>query len=1014
LLSGVLAILCFVNLAGAMDPNRAVSQYARIHWAAEQAFPGGVVHAISETADGYLWIGAEKGLVRFDGVNFRLFNHVNTPGMPSGPVLDLATGADGGLWIRMQSPRMLRYRNGIFEDVPAEFARIDTPVTAMSRQERGDMLFVTLSNALFRYSDGKLIRLGLGHGQPNFLVVSLAQTADGAVWFGTRDSGLLSWRTDDTSTTRGGLRDSRINCVLPGRGNELWIGTDTGLIRWDGTRITEEGIPEPLRRIQILHLTKDQDSNVWVGTPNGLARVNARGFSLLSDHGAAPVTAIFEDRAGNLWTGGPQGIDRLRDSQFLTYTTFSRQPEHNGPLYVDEKNRTWFAPSDGGLFWLKGTAIERITVAGLDHDLVYSIAGSRGELWVGRQRGGLTHLIENGGSFNATSYTHKDGLAQDTVYSVARTRDGSVWAGTLNGGVSRFQNGRFTNYTTANGLVSDSVSSILEGSDGTVWLATANGLNAFAKGQWRSFTGSEGFPSGHLNCLTEDQDGVIWIGAPEGLAFVRAGRVQVPREVPASLREEILGIAADTRGWLWVATAQQVLRVKRDSLLVGIVSDGDVRAYGTQDGLQAAGGVKRDHSVTTDSHGHIWFSMSLGISELDPARVTRKPVPAIVHMQAISADGSPLDLAHTVRISSSVQRILFTYSGLSLSAPDRVKYRYMLEPFDRSWSAPTVITEAGYSNLPPGPYRFRVMASDVDGVWNGVESVTALEIQPMFWQTWWFGVAAALTCALAITAMYRFRMRRLTWQLNLRFEERLGERTRIAQELHDTLLQGILSASMQLDVAADRLPADSPVRAALGNVLELMKRVIDEGRNTVQGLRSVYSGPQDLGKSFSTIKRELAVPEEIDFRVIVEGQPRPLHPILRDEVYRIGREALVNSFRHSQATRVEMEIQYDAKRLRVFVRDSGCGIDPQVLRSGREGHWGLPGMRERAERIGAQLHVWSSPAAGTEVELSIPGHLAFQYVASSRVSPWFRWNRRKRWTAGRIDPEGSGIVKREE
>jgi signal transduction histidine kinase len=228
----------------------------------------------------------------------------------------------------------------------------------------------------------------------------------------------------------------------------------------------------------------------------------------------------------------------------------------------------------------------------------------------------------------------------------------------------------------------------------------------------------------------------------------------------------------------------------------------------------------------------------------------------------------------------------------------------------------------------------------------------------------------------------------LTKQLNVRFEERLSERTRIAQELHDTLLQGFLSASMQLHVVADRLPPDSAAKPALGRILKLMSQVTEEGRNAVRGLRSTQGSTLELGQAFSRIQQELALEEEVGFRVIVDGQPRPLHPIMRDEVYRIGREALVNAFRHSHAKSIEIELEYASRQLRVLVRDNGCGIDPQMLLSGRDGHWGLPGMRERAERIGAKLQVWSRPAAGTEVELSVPSHLAFQSHSSWWARAW--------------------------
>jgi signal transduction histidine kinase len=280
------------------------------------------------------------------------------------------------------------------------------------------------------------------------------------------------------------------------------------------------------------------------------------------------------------------------------------------------------------------------------------------------------------------------------------------------------------------------------------------------------------------------------------------------------------------------------------------------------------------------------------------------------------------------------------------------------------------------------------MASNRDGVWDGGEAVAVFEIQPAFWQTWWFQLSMVVAAALSIVTVYRFRLHQITHQLNIRFEERLAERTRIAQELHDTLLQGFLSASMQLGVMLDGLPADSPIRPALTRVTELIREVMEEGRNAVRGLRASSSGDVDLARALSELHNELHV-QDIGFRVVVEGQPKALHAMPGDEVYRIAREALVNAFRHSQAKNIELEIEYAADRLRILVRDDGCGIDPMVLKSGREGHWGLAGMRERAEQIGARLTVWSRAASGTEVELAVPGKVAFQNRPDNWLGKWF-------------------------
>jgi signal transduction histidine kinase/ligand-binding sensor domain-containing protein len=982
--------VCLVNTVQALDPNRALSQYIHNQWGAEQGFPGGAVYAIAETADGYLWIGAEKGLVRFDGLNFRLFNHANSIAFPDGPVIGLTADAEGNLWVLFQNLSLLRYRSGTFQNVLPDPLPVEQSVIAMCRGKGGEILFVARPKGLLRFSREGLATLESTAGRPNFHVISMAETADGTVWMGTLDVGLFSLSGGVVSSVAPGLPDRKINCLLPVGAQELWIGTDNGVVRWNGTELTRAGLPRSFEHVQTRAMVRDREANVWIGTVGGLLRITTQGVSSLTKRSGEAVTALFEDRERNLWVGTTRGIERFRDSVFMTYSASrSLESENNGPLYADDEGRVWFAPSNGGLFWLKGSQIERVSPAGLGKDVVYSIAGGEGELWVGRQRGGLTRLRYKGGSFRAETFTQAEGLAQNSVYAVHQSRDGTVWAGTLSGGVSSFKNGKFTTYTTANGLASNTVTAILETSDGSMWFATPNGLNALSQGRWRTYTGRDGLPPGNVNCLLEDSTGAIWIGASGGLAFLNSGQVKLPREVPESLREPIFGLAEDRNGWLWIATSSHVMRVNRDKLLRGSLGAGDAREYGSADGLASAEGVKRSRSVVADPLGRIWFSLNRGISVVDPGRLSGSSVPATTHILAISADGSSFDMQGAVRIPAAPRSVTFSFAGVSLSAPERVRFRYRLDGADRDWSEPAPVREAIYSNLGPGVYHFHVIASNSEGLWNGAEAMLRFEIEPLFWQTWRFQLAGALVVVFAVFAVYRLRLRQLTRRMNLRFEERLAERARIAQELHDTLLQGFLGASMQIGVVLDRAPDDWPGKPRLGRALQLMEQVIEEGRNALCGIRSAGDDSLNLEQAFSRIRQEFAIEEQVGFRVIVEGQPRGLRPVLRDEVYRIGREALVNAFRHSKAKSIEVEVEYAANHLRVLVRDDGCGIDPRVVRSGRDGHFGLTGMRERAERIGAQLTVGSCPARGTEVELSIPGHTAFELQPAGRLLRWF-------------------------
>ena len=993
----VLVFVCCAHSANALGPNKSISQYIRDRWGVDQGFPGGPVYAIAQTPDGYLWIGGEQGLVRFDGISFALIESGDPSMAGFGPVLGLAVDAEGYLWVRLEEARLLRYRDGKFENVFPSFKLAESHLTAMSVGKNGDILFSGLENGTVRYSHGRFVNLSPTGAAPT-LILSVAETADGTVWLGTREQGLYYLAGGRGIPVAKGRPDKKVNALLAIDSRDVWIGTDNGIVRWDGNALSESGIPAALDRVQALVMTRDRDSNIWVGTSTGLMRIDNKGLE--RETGVA-VTALLEDREGNLWVGTSQGIERLRDSVFTTYSVSAGLPsDENGPIYADDDGRTWFAPLHGGLYWLKKGQVGQVTSAGLDKDVVYSIAGSSHDLWIGRQRGGMTRLRFQGDSSSTETFTHAQGLAEDNVFAVYESRDGTVWAGTLNRGLSALRNGSFKTYTTANGLASNSISSMLEGRDGTMWFGTPNGLSAFTKGSWRTFTSEDGLPPGNVNCLLEDSDGVLWIGTANGLAFLSSGKIQTPGNAPESLREPIFGMEEDRTGSLWIATANRIVWADRNRVLRHEMEVADVREYGSGDGLLSTQGVKRQRSVVGDSQGGIWISTSRGLSFVDATSMQFLSAPALVHVNGISADGRGISLAQGVRIPPPHRRITLSYTGLSLSVPERVRFMYRLDGFDKAWTEPTAAREAIYTNLDAGSYLFHVIASNGDGVWNSSEATLRFAIAPMFWQTWWFRLASVLVLAIAILAYIRLRVVRLTQQLNLRFEERLSERTRIAQELHDTLLQGFLSASMQLQVADHRLPGDSPAKPMVGRVLELMRQVIDESRNVVRGLRSPKQNLQNLEEAFSQARQEFPVKSEIEFRIIVEGTPRALRPIIRDEVYLIGHEALSNAFRHSQANDIEVELEYAAGHLRVLIRDNGGGIDPHVLRSGRDGHYGLSGMKARSERIGGHLSVLSRAAAGTEVELVVPGEIAFEQK-DGESGGWFsRIYKRKRRSEG--------------
>jgi signal transduction histidine kinase/ligand-binding sensor domain-containing protein len=967
--------------ASAIDPARRMEQYIHDRWESDRGFPGGAVHGITQSTDGYLWIAADKGLVRFDGLVFQLIHRVGQTTEQDPTVLAVAPDPVGGLWLQLRSAMLARYHGGRFEDsLPSMLNALRPAVTAIAPTSGDAILLSVMDHGVVRYRNGKIETIVPQQMMPSSFVIAMTQTPDGDVWLGTRDSGLVRLHDGRLSPIMKGLPDQKINALLVGPGNTLWIGTDEGVTLWNGSEVTRAGIPDSLVHVGALAMSRDHDDNIWIGTTVGqLLRVNRQGVVSLDERdrgGREAVTTVFEDRDRNLWIGTNRGIERLRDGVFTTYSAAQGlSVSAYGPVYVDS-NCTWIAPVGEGLYTISGQRAAPVTVAGLPNDVVYSISGGGGEIWLARQRGGLTRLRPEGRTVTTRTFTKRDGLAQDNVYAVHRTRTGTVWAGTLSAGLSRLQDGRFKTFTTKDGLASNTVAAIAEAADGTIWVASPNGVSHQSKNGWTRLSTAEGLPSNDVNTLFEDSTQDMWIGTAAGLALARRGRIVDAFHAPERLRGAIVGMAEDKAGGLWIATNERIVRVGRDRLAGNRVSDGDLREFGASDGLLGVESVKRHRSMTTDAAGRIWLSTTRGLSMTDPSATAGRAARALVAIETVSADGERI-VGVPLTIPPRKQRIAFSYTGLSLATPERVQFRYRLDGFDRDWSAPSPTRQAAYTNLGPGDYRFHVIASNGDGVWNGDEAVVSFAIAPAFWQTGWLQAILLIVASAGAWAAYRLRLHQVRRQLNVRFEERLAERTRIAQELHDTLLQGFLSASMQLHVAADRLPTDSPARTSLKKVQDLMTRVIEEGRNAVRGLRSPSIASDDLQRAFSGVSDELNASNEIEYRVVVEGRDRPLQPIIRDEIYRIGREAVVNAFRHSEASRVELALEYGSRGLRVLVRDNGRGIDGEVLRSGADGHWGLAGMRERADRIGAGFKVWSSAGSGTEVELSVPARVAF-------------------------------------
>jgi PAS domain S-box-containing protein len=768
----LLRLSSFLLLPGAVlgtVPSTIAPSHSHDIWDIARGFPGGYVYSITQTGDGYLWIGTSKGLIRYDGLSF-----VNVQGDSTEtrfPVLGLVTDSSGQLWATDDHTHLFRYRAGSLNGLP-DNGKHQYRVASLNKTRDGWLLFASELQGLIEYENGEA-RLLVEPGKLPSRPTAAAETADGTIWIGTREAGvfrLAGIRSAPEVQRVTGPLNVRVNCLLPIGDSTLLIGTDKGLLSLHHGNLIRETLPE-VGNSKILALTKGQKGDLWIGTNGYVFKAHAKDIDTEGrinalDHLAVrgTVTALFEDRDGNLWIGEQQTIERHRDGAFTTYPSTAGLPCRNcGAIYVDHQERVWFAPWDGGLFRLSHGRIEPIELAGLKRDTVYSLAGAGDEIWVARKYGGLTRFRLQGDGLEASTYTRQNGLAEDAVYSIYRESDGTLWAGTLNQGLSRFRGGQWHTFTTKDGLPSNTISAIAGNSARKIFVGTPNGLAELNNDHWTAYTARDGLPPGTVESLFLDDADNLWIGTSKGISFLRSGEVHVPLGAPNALYGDILGLV-ESNGWLWITTQDRVLRVRRAALLKQEFAEGDYREFGVTEGLPSAAGVKRNRSVVLDDRGRIWFSLEQGISLLQPSAFDGPNFPVTIRFDGTLVDGSVIAPASHIHIPPGRHRLTFRYVGVNVSNPEAVRYRYRLDGVDSAWSEPTALREIDYTNLPPGTFRFHVTARNNSGVWNEQGAVLDFTIPPAYYQTNWFRSLCAAALIGLLWATYRLRLKQLQRQ----------------------------------------------------------------------------------------------------------------------------------------------------------------------------------------------------------------------------------------------------------
>jgi signal transduction histidine kinase/ligand-binding sensor domain-containing protein len=1032
LLVGTL-LLSLVPAADALNPDRDIHQLAHRSWGERDGYPGRA-QALAQATDGFLWIGSDIGLFRFDGVHFERYVPSSGDPLPADRVHSLLALPDGSLWIVYgtlgNGNKICFLRNGDVKcygnadgvtSIPQTIVN-DREGTIWANTNAGVIRFNgtrwehigkdwnfpedvprATSTALFVDSRGTLWAgvnqtvLYLKRGSKRFestgtlagYSTSIAEAPDGTIWMADSDSYVRAISTSvraqsvamikcEIATPIGTpprcpsedplvVKVRTVNGLIFDHNGSLWTTTDTfGLDR----------VPHP-ERLRNSPISKNSDALQEFASKDGLSADNC--------------TPILEDRESNIWVATRDGLDQFRDTPLVP----AALPTSIFQIAI--------APADGGDIW-----------AAYSFNFVARIHGASGEVSPVpfeafkpyRDPAGVTWIMSDSlgewkdGKFRTVAQS-PDGLSGSFgSWQIAGDTFGTLWAFSDGYGFFSLVHHQWKAWATPPKLARQRVTDMFSDSTGLIWVSTYEGnVITMDKGSIVDYPVQPNTPLRYVRAFAEHAPHEIWAGGAGGLVLIDRGHFRVMRPATADSLEDVTGIVDAGIDGLWINTAGGVIHVPRDEENRAL-QDPSYRfqseRFDSFDGLPGqTPAIDVFPKAIQGTDGRIWFAATRGVAWVDPKSIPKNAIPPPVSITSVTADGSRYPRLANLRLPAHTANVQIDYSALSLSVPERVRFRYKLEGIDRNWQEPGTRRQAFYTSLAPGRYRFRVIACNNDGVWNEAGATLEFSILPAYYQTGWFRALCGAAFLALLWLVYQLRLRQLQHQFNIGLEAEVHERTRIARDLHDTLLQSLHGLMFQFQAVRNLLPSrPDEAMESLDNAIGDTERALAEGRDTIQGLRSEALAGGTLAEVLMAASGELANSGSAErgspvFQLIEEGERRTLSPTAKSEVCRIGFEILRNAYRHAHANRIEAEIRYDDLMLRLRIRDDGTGIDPKVLKEGGiGGHWGLRGIRERAQRIAARLDFWSEVGAGTEVQLTVPADVAYgiaRYRVASRV-----------------------------
>lgn len=1000
--------------AYALPADIALSQLHHTQWTEQNGAPSGI-SAIVQTRDGYMWMVSNGRLFRFDGVEFERINHSGASPLPAEKIYALYAPPSGGLWVSYLYGGATFIGDGTVRSYFVDEGLPRNSVVSFAQESTGQMWAGT-TRGLLRLEAGRWSFVHDTWQIPQLGVLELILDRDGTLWVLTQP-GLYFLRR--------GARHFEMGLQLP---EELWnqvlIASPDGvacLVRND-LGITELHPPKAGTQVvprwraggfgskeSFPYALVDRDSNFWVSISGHVTRLpmSRDDASAPSAHEAsAPAPEhirlageiagpMLEDREGNIWVASSGGLDKFRASAFVKIP-LAQTSYGTAALAAADDGSVWIRTYSGSLHRFEG-GLERESVRTPTQPFGVLHRDHAGRLWVGGQGRSIYHRRGN----RWIEWRAEDGPEGVSILAIASQPDGALWVSILRAGVYRVIDNRWTLWGGLAELPRDPATALALDFNGRLWLGYVDGRIAVVdRGRLMVYDAADGLSTGAVQVIAA-RGRNIWIGGEKGLNWFDGRRFHSVQGNQKHAFANVTGVVEKAHGDLWLNTSEGAALIQAGEVRKLVADPGhpvQFLLFNHLDGMPGAFGQLGPTTTVESTDGRIWMSTTNGVVTLAPRWPVRNPIVPNVYIKSITVDGARSGIEpskpSTLQLSTNPHVLQISYTAPSFAIPERVNFKYRLEGSDIGWQDAGTRREAHFTKLPPGRYRFQVIASNDSGVWNETGASLAFVIPPTFIQSREFIVLCAAAISAALWLLFVLRMRQVKAQLLSRNEERLMERERIARELHDTFLQGVQGLMLRFQSATERIPEEEPARKLMEDALDRADRVLAEGRDKVADLRASVS--LNLPEALMMVGNELSRDYTVSFQGAIEGATRELNPLVQEEALRIGAEALSNAFRHARATRIGMTIVFGRRRFEIRVVDDGSGFDVSSVKPGR---WGLKGIRERAGKIRGKVNIASQPGAGTTVELHIPAGLAYRKAAGTR------WNwRRGQGLANMEDP----------